>query len=135
MTKINKFMNKISLIVLILASLWLAQTQNCIANCDACTNSTACTDCADTFFLDQQKACRKCPEGCAACAPSQQGIVCSSCLDDFQLGNGKCFKCVSSCGSGCTLNPENCADCDLGFELVNGPNNEKRCIPLENCEP
>ena len=86
---------------------------NCstLANCDYCNKSVGggsiyCTDCSDSFWLDNI-TCVKCSDECTTC---QSATNCTSCISDYYLSD---YKCLLNCS---TL--DNCEYCNRSSTVV-----------------
>ncbi|KAL4499637.1 hypothetical protein ABPG72_017177 [Tetrahymena utriculariae] len=80
--------------------------QNCIQNCQSCSDQLTCSVCVDGYALSQdKKSCNLCPQGnfikdnlCTPCLPnfncadcfSDQGGTCRQCKPGFTLFEGLC---------------------------------------------
>ncbi|CAD8135514.1 unnamed protein product [Paramecium octaurelia] len=97
--------------------------QNCINNCDTCSNSTTCTVCSANFYLyqqtcidtcpanitvtnTQQQTCDTCTNNCQTC--QNQTSFCITCKTNYYLYNNAC---ISICKDGTFLNGSQCTDC------------------------
>ncbi|CAD8044013.1 unnamed protein product [Paramecium primaurelia] len=97
--------------------------QNCINNCDTCSNSTTCSVCSINFYLyqqtcvdtcpvnititnQQQQTCDVCTNNCQTC--QNQTSYCISCKTNYYLYNNTC---ISLCKDGTYLNGSQCIDC------------------------
>jgi hypothetical protein len=76
-------------------------TVNCSANCQFCTNSSACLTCASTYTLNGPNTCVLCQiPNCQLC---QQQNVCVNCATGFSLtGNNTCLSCNISWCTNCS---------------------------------
>ena len=95
-------------------------------NCKSCSGDT-CTGCIDGYFLDGNKVCRKCNEGCAKCT---KPLVCTECEEGYYKNTiGIC----KACGTGCSVctSSTSCTTCDS--DHVKAQDNKTCCTPKDNC--
>ena len=103
---------------------------NSIPNCDACSDSSTCIECAGPYVIDtSNNLCRQCEEGTyynfSSCLSTLFVLFKSLINLDCQTGN--CSVCVNSgftcnkCKSGFILNDEN--ECEVSVVLEESCNN------------
>lgn len=83
---------------------------DCKENCSICSDTTTCTDCRESFFINQHGNCAECStKHCKECEKDK----CSRCASNFYLKGDKC----KSCGKGCQTcdNEGKCLFCKEGY--------------------
>ena len=106
--------------------------QNKYSYCKTCNNDPEkideCKECIQGYYLpinENNQYCYPCPNECKSCKATFSNVVCSECLDNYILYEGRCIKnCnAKSYGNYCkTCNTEpgkndRCLTCNIGYYL------------------
>lgn len=125
---------------------------DCTTNCVKCESENKCSECSDSYFLDEESGhCFSCPFQCTQCTSYQNctscisadpvdgvcyycGYLCNTCTPDgcvectldSYLEDNKC----TYCGEGCSEceGPDECLVCNSSHMMING-----KCVYIENC--
>ena len=99
----------------------------CPSNCNVCSSSTVCQNCAPGYNLNSTNQCAPCSSNCASCSST----ACNQCTPGYQLTTlGTCSGCTTNCLS-CSSTA--CLQCQNGFYLTTAglctvcPNNCQIC--------
>ena len=71
------------------------QCFQCNSNCKTCSDSeTKCLSCYNGYGLTESNICVPCSQPCKKCSAAN---ICSSCIDNYYLASGTCYKCNINC--------------------------------------
>ncbi len=107
--------------------------QGCPLNCQTCSSSTACTQCASGYTLFVQSGstiCAPCTTSCRTCVEGQPS-ACLSCGAGFYLSGSTCVQCSTNC---LTCTAAGCVSCIDGYFLTSAQTCSQNCIlPCATC--
>lgn len=94
-----------------------SQCLQCVANCQECASTTACSTCKMGYYLNSNKQCSPCSSNCMECSAS--GASCVQCDTGYSIVSGLCVDCdslISNCDT-CNIlaNSFVCTSCQPGY--------------------
>ncbi|KAL4496317.1 hypothetical protein ABPG73_007767, partial [Tetrahymena malaccensis] len=136
--------------------------QNCIQNCDKCSDANSCDTCKSGFvymkinnanqcvaqctqpaqYIDSQGVCQNCVQNCTSCS---QANTCDTCAPQFvknqqgtcdclgYISNSQCLPCYSSCQTCSDGQKTSCKSCQNGYYPVLNPLSQTLFECLQAC--
>eukprot|EP01022_Parablepharisma_sp_SALTPOND_P019463 TRINITY_DN331_c0_g1_i1.p1 TRINITY_DN331_c0_g1~~TRINITY_DN331_c0_g1_i1.p1 ORF type:complete len:820 (-),score=27.01 TRINITY_DN331_c0_g1_i1:1300-3759(-) len=106
----------------------IMECTTCAANCAGCVSYTNCTICNEYYYVNSERECSKCPNGCL-CVDQDR---CKGCSDGYFLtSNFTCESCSQACKTCSGAGEDKCTSCHEGQELkLDG-----KCECMEGYEP
>ncbi|KAK8896644.1 hypothetical protein M9Y10_014556 [Tritrichomonas musculus] len=96
------------------------------------SDASKCTECADGYYMNDNKECVDCDAGehCIACSSS---TYCTKCEAGYYVSGGSCNKCTVENCIRCYRANE-CNECINGYELKSSNNDECVDTEIPNCK-
>ena len=98
--------------------------ENCIDNCDICSNSIKCENCKNGFFVNDDGVCQECPSYCKI--KESDSCQCKICEDEYFLKNKICERCDTNCLT-CIDESNHCTSCKSDNYFIDNENKCQQC--------